>query len=578
MTDRIRHVGPKVSEEKTQFTVWAPLLRDLSVIIGHEEIPMKRDGEYFVVTVDHELTGTEYLLKTENGMRPDPASRFQPSGVDGPSMVVDPSRFPWKDENWHGIHISDMIIYEMHVGTFTEKGTFAAVEEKLPYLKEIGINAIELMPVSQTYGSRNWGYDGVFPYSVNRSYGTLTDLMHLVDACHRSDMAIIMDVVYNHLGPIGNVLPDFGPYISDRYVTPWGRSMNFDSSYSEGVRNYFLGNALYFLRDLRFDGLRLDSVQNIFDRSPKNFLQSLADLAMDVGREQGREITLIAESDENNSSLITDQSRCGMGIDAMWCDDFHHAFHSYLTGERVGYYSDYGDFNQIPKTLSDGFVYDGIYSNHLHRIRGTEFSLEPWKLVVFAQNHDQIGNRPLGDRLLTQIGEEKYRVVVAAVLLSPFTPMLFMGEERGETSPFLFFVDPPDEVFGRLVDEGRRKELGDFHWPENIPYPSRMETFLRSRIRWDHVNNGLLRYFHDVIGLRRRYLSPEIRSGRKVSVQDHSVVVSYGDGRYLLHINVGGEEKSLDGEIIMNSNSPRYGGSGDPTELGSFGAAFSVHG
>ncbi len=572
------NIGGWIHDNVSCFRVWAPLMDSVDLRIGDETIPMSREGEYFHVEVDGDLTGSEYFLITGKGNKPDPASRYLPEGIDGPSMLVNTGSYKWKCEQWKGIPLKEMVIYELHLGTFTDSGKIMDAESRIDHLRDLGINTIELMPLSQTYGRRNWGYDGVFPFSVNNNYGSVHDLMHFIDKCHSEDMAVILDVVYNHLGPLGNVLPDFGPYVSDRYVTPWGRSLNFDSSYSQGVREYFFNNLIYWLRDIRFDGLRLDSVHNIFDRSPENFLAHLSRLSSRISKEQRRKIVLIAESDENNVSLVQAIGSCGNGFDAMWCDDFHHAIHSYLTGERQGYYSDYGRFDQIGKALKDGFVYDGSYSSYLHRIRGTKFNLEPWKLVVFAQNHDQIGNRPLGDRLISIIGEKKTRMVAAAVVLSPFTPMIFMGEESGCRSPFLFFVDPPDEVFGKKIDSGRKKEFSDFSWPDEIPFPSSVDTFMRSKLQWSENDDSRHFYllYHDLIRARRKFLKPSVRMHRQVYSKDGIIKVTYGENQYLLFLNLGSETHKIHGKVIINTNSPRYGGESHDHDLDPYSAVFSV--
>jgi len=374
--------------------------------------------------------GERYFFRLpQDKDRPDPASRLQPDGVHGPSQVV-PREFAWRDEGWQGLPIENYIIYELHVGLFTAAGTFAALISQLDYLVELGITALELMPVAQFPGRRNWGYDSVFPFAAQNSYGGPEGLKKLVDACHRRGLAVILDVVYNHLGPEGNYFMDFAPYFTDRYQTPWGRALNFDGADSDEVRYFFIQNALQWVGEFHVDALRVDAVHAIMDRSPITFIEQLAEAVKREATRLDRQIYLIAESADNNARLVRERERGGYGLDAQWNDDFHHCLRTLLTGELDGYYRDYGEFYQLLKAYREGFVYSGEYSEFRRRSHGsTSRDIPPRCFVVFAQNHDQVGNRCLGDRLSASVTLEDLKLAAGLTLLSPYIPLLFMGEE-----------------------------------------------------------------------------------------------------------------------------------------------------
>ncbi|MBI1995456.1 MAG: malto-oligosyltrehalose trehalohydrolase, partial [Deltaproteobacteria bacterium] len=423
------------------FRVWAPAASSVDVIVV---APTQRsvllahsaDG-YFSAEVENIPNGSlyHYRLNDEKD-RPDPASRFQPQGVHGPSQVVDPA-FPWEDAHWLGLPLQSYILYELHVGTLTSEGTFDAIVPHLPELKDLGITAIELMPVAQFPGSRNWGYDGVQPFAVQNSYGGPQGLKRLVNACHKVGLSVVLDVVYNHLGPEGNYLADFGPYFTDRYKTPWGPALNFDGPESDHVRRYFIDNALYWINEFHFDALRLDAVHAILDHSPYTFLEQLADEVHSQAKTLNRQVFLFPESAANDSRLVRARELGGYGLDAQWNDDFHHALRGVLTGERSGYYVDYGEFRQLVKAYREGFVYSGEYSKHRRRRHGTSTQDIPAeRFVVFSQNHDQVGNRMLGERLSQLVSFEALKLAASTVILSPFIPLLFMGEEYSEVAPF----------------------------------------------------------------------------------------------------------------------------------------------
>ncbi len=464
---------------------------------------------YFQGLVHDVAPGDLYFFLLDGRQkRPDPASRRQPSGVHGPSQIVDTRAFQWSDSSWRGRFMAELVIYELHVGVFTQEGTFGGVLKHLEYLAELGITAIELMPVAQFPGTRNWGYDGVYPYAVQNSYGGPDGLRRLVDACHRRGLAVLLDVVYNHLGPEGNYLSDFGPYFTDRYRTPWGSALNFDGPDSGEVRRFFIDNALFWIDDFHIDGLRLDAVHAIVDTSAFTFLEELAAAVHRRADQLGRRVHVIAESDRNDARLIRPNILGGYGLDAIWSDDFHHCLHTILTGERNGYYRDFGTLRLMSKTLREGYAYTGQYSayrrrRHGNRPRGCSAS----QFVVFAQNHDQVGNRARGERLGSLVSFSDLKLAAGMVLLSPFVPLLFMGEEYGETAPFQYFVSHTDPDLIEAVRKGRREEFAGFRWADDVPDPQAETTFSNSRLNHDLRAGGrhavLVELYRELLRLRR---------------------------------------------------------------------------
>ena len=463
---------------------------------------------YHTAVVEGLGPGARYQYRLENGKEfPDPASRHQPEGVHGPSEVVDPD-FPWNDKQWFGLPIENYVIYELHVGTFTTQGTFEAVIPHLDELAGLGITAVEIMPVAQFPGNRNWGYDGAYPFAVQNSYGGPSDLKRLVDACHARGLAAILDVVYNHLGPEGNYLSQFAPYFTDRYRTPWGSAVNFDDAHSDEVRHFFISNAIEWITDYHFDGLRLDAVHSILDHSALNFLEELADAVHSQGTFLNRRVYLIAESALNDTRVIRPQELGGYGLDAQWNDDFHHSLHTLLTSEREGYYVDFGDFQHMVRAFSEGFVYSGRYSVTRGRRHGNSSrDVRPVKFVVFAQNHDQVGNRMMGERLGQLVSFEAVKLAAAVVLLSPFVPLLFMGDEYGESAPFQYFVSHSDPCLVEGVRKGRREEFAAFKWKGEPPDPQDERTFQNSKLNHElkthPLHQTLLQFHKEVIALRR---------------------------------------------------------------------------
>jgi len=498
--------------DRCQFRVWAPLLQKVEVhIISPRERIISLENEefgYHSAIAEGVKPGDRYLYRL-NGQkeRPDSASRFQPEGVHGPSQVVDP-HFPWEDENWFGLPLRDYVMYELHVGTFTAEGTLEAIIPHLDELRELGITAVELMPVAQFPGSRNWGYDGVFPFAVQNSYGGPEDLKHLVKACHRRGLAVVLDVVYNHLGPEGNYLWDFGPYFSDRYKTLWGSTINLDGPYSDAVRRFFIENALYWVTEFHIDALRIDAVHAIMDFSAHPFLEELASAVHDRAERLNRRIYLIAESALNDTRVIRSRELGGYGLDAQWNDDFHHALHTLLTGERRGYYQDFGQLRDLAKAFREGFVYSGEYSHYRRRRHGNSSRDVPaGRFVVCAQNHDQVGNRMRGERLSELVCLERMKLAAGVVLLSPFIPLLFMGEEYGETAPFPYFVSHSDADLVEAVRRGRREEFAAFGWPDEPPDPQDEATFQKAQLNHGLRHEGhhrvLLEFHKELIRLRK---------------------------------------------------------------------------
>ncbi len=501
-----------LGEARCRFRLWAPFAQSVEVhlLTPHPHcVPMARKARgYYEAVIDSVEPGTLYLFRLDGSRdRPDPASRFQPQDVHGPSQVVD-RHFEWDEGFWCGIPLRYYILYELHVGTFTPEGTFDAVIPYLPELKTLGVTAVELMPIAQFPGSRNWGYDGVYPFAVHNSYGGPEGLKRLVQACHRQGLAVVLDVVYNHLGPEGNYLSDYGPYFTDRYKTPWGAALNFDGAYSDEVRRFFIDNALYWVTEFHIDALRLDAIHAIVDHSAQPFLEELG-LALHARAEAlNRRIYAIAESALNDTRVIRPRELGGYALDAQWNDDFHHALRVLLTGNRDGYYQDFGRLQQLAKAFREGFVYTGEYSGYRQRRHGNASRAIPaQQFVVFAQNHDQVGNRMLGERLGQLVSFEALKLAASVVLFSPFIPLLFMGEEYGEAAPFQYFISHLDRQLVEAVRQGRRQEFASFAWQGEPPDPQSIATFQRCqldhRLRRQGQHRVLLAFYQELIRLRK---------------------------------------------------------------------------
>lgn len=501
-----------LDDRSCRFLVWAPRAMKIEVhILSPRDciVPMEPLCHgYFAAHMDNLNPGALYKYRIDGDReRPDPASRFQPGGVHGPSQAVD-HRFTWEDSAWCGILLRKYVLYEIHVGTFTPEGTFDAIIPRLTELKNLGVTAIEIMPVAQFPGDRNWGYDGVFPYAVQNSYGGPAGLKRLVNACHSQGLAAVLDVVYNHLGPEGNYSGDFGPYFTDHYHTPWGNALNLDGRGSDAVRRFFIDNALQWIDEFHFDALRIDAVHAIVDPTARHFLEELAAAVHNRAAGLGRRVYLIAESDRNDPRAIRPPEVNGWGLDATWNDDLHHAVHVLLTGESGGYYADFSGLDDLARAYRDAFVYTGQYSRFRQRRHGAPGKDIPAeRFVVFVQNHDQVGNRKLGERLSALVSFEQLKFAAGAVLLSPFIPLLFMGEEYGETAPFQYFVSHGDPDLIEAVRKGRAQDFVEFGWAGDTPDPQSAETFLRSRLNWDLRKQGkhpiLLAFYQELLRLRR---------------------------------------------------------------------------
>jgi maltooligosyltrehalose trehalohydrolase len=514
-------LGARLLEgNRCEFRVWAP---DRARVEVHITAPRERrvalnrtEGGYHAGVIEDCGEGTRYLYVLDGGNeRPDPSSRHQPDGVHAPSAVVG-TDFEWHDDGWKGIALEDYVVYELHVGTFTEEGTFDAVIPRLDHLKQLGITVLELLPVAQFPGHRNWGYDGTYVGAAQASYGGPRALKRLVDACHQRGLGIILDVVYNHLGPEGNYLSEFGPYFTDRYRTPWGLALNFDGPHSDHVRWLFIHNALQWVDEFHFDGLRVDAVHAIVDHSAEPFLQDLNVAVHERARRLGRTICSIAESDLNDPRVITSREQLGLDFDSQWADDYHHSLHVLLTGEQDGYYQGFpARVSNLARVLETGYLYVGQHSVY----RGRKYGLRPKtksgaQFVVSMQNHDQVGNRMLGERLSDLASFDQVRLAAAAIVLSPFIPMLFMGEEYGEKSPFQYFTSHSDEGLIEAVRKGRLEEFDDFAWEGQPPDPHDEETFHRSKLNWSLLDRpehaSIQRWYQKLLALRRE--TPALRS------------------------------------------------------------------
>ena len=501
-----------------RFRVWAP---------EAEDVVLRVDGTDVAATAEHggwwsadaeAGHGTRYGWQLDGAEPlPDPRSRWQPDGVHGLS-AVDAEDFRWTDDGWHGFHLPGAVLYELHVGTFTEAGTFDGVIERLPHLVELGIDAIELLPVAAFPGERGWGYDGVDLFATHDAYGGPAGLRRLVDAAHAAGVGVVLDVVYNHLGPDGNVLGAYGPYFSDRHQTNWGDAVNLDGPGSDEVRRFFVDNACMWLGDFHLDGLRIDAVHALVDDSAYHLLEQLADEVADLAAHVRRPCWLIAESDRNDPRYVRPAEAGGFGLDAAWADEWHHALHAVVSGETSGYYEDFGSLDELAVALEQAWVYAGRYSEHRGRVHGrSPAGIAGHRFVVSVQNHDQIGNRASGDRLGASVSLDRLRIAATLMLLGPFTPMLFQGEEWNASSPFRYFTDHQDAELGRAVSEGRRSEFSSFGWdPSDVPDPQDRATFDASVLRWDERTEPgrteLLQWYRDCIALRRRI--PALTDGR----------------------------------------------------------------
>ena len=547
----------------TLFGVWAPLAKQVDLVIGANRHPMaqaERDG-WWGLDVESAGPGTDYAFSLDGGpARPDPRSRHQPHGVHAPSRVVDPSLFRWTDAGWAGpaatrISAAAAVVYELHVGTFTPEGTFDAAISRLDHLAQLGVDVVEVMPVAAFPGRHGWGYDGVALWAVHEPYGGPDGLRRFVDACHARGIGVLLDVVYNHLGPSGNYLAEFGPYFTEKHHTPWGWAVNLDDAGSDEVREFIVGNALHWLRDYHLDGLRLDAVHALADTRAVHVLEQLSTAVDALAVQLGRPLALIAETDLNDPRIVTPRAHGGLGVHAQWNDDFHHALHSLLTGERHGYYADFGSIGALAKTLTKAYFHDGTWSSFRGRSHGRAVNtalLAGTSFVGFLQDHDQIGNRALGDRISTLVSPGRLRIGAALLLTGPFTPMLFMGEEWAAATPWQYFTDHPDPELGRAVREGRRREFARHGWAaESVPDPQDPETFARSRLDWTEIaaapHRALLDWHRVLIALR--HSEPDLADPRltevRVAFDEAAGWLVVRRGRLRIAVNLAGRAQGV---------------------------------
>jgi maltooligosyltrehalose trehalohydrolase len=535
------------------FEIWAPLVEKIAVDVNGGRLRMQGPDEqgWWRLAVKEAGPGSDYgfSVNDEEGIYPDPRSVWQPNGVHGLSRVYDQDAYQWNDGSFQPPPLASAIVYELHVGTFTAGATLDAAMERLDHLKDLGVTHIELMPVASFAGVHGWGYDGVSLFAVHEPYGGPDALKRFVDAAHGKGLAVLLDVVYNHFGPSGNYTGKFGPYVIDKHHTPWGAAVNFEDRWSHQVRRFFGDNALMWMRDFHVDGLRLDAVHAYVDRSAVHFLEQLAQETQMLEATLARRKVLVAESDANDPRIVTAREGGGFGVDAQWSDDFHHALFAVLHPGAEGYYTDFGDLSQLAKALKETFVYDGIYSKYRNRMHGrSPRNLSQHRFFGYIQNHDQVGNRAVGERLQESVGLDRTLIAAAIVLTSPFIPMIFQGEEWAASAPFQYFADHDDEELARLVSEGRKKEFRAFGWnPETIPDPEKRETYTRSILNWEEMNEGeharVLDWYRNLIHLRR--FTPSLNNGDPantvVSFDSEANWMSIQRGEVSVHCNLGSD-------------------------------------
>ena len=539
----------------TSFRVWAPLAADVQLLLDGSLVPMNSEQNgYWRGDCPDAAHGMDYAFVLDGGdPLPDPRSPWQPYGVHGRSRVLDHSIFQWRDAGWRPPMLSSAIVYELHIGTFTPDGTFDSAVARLEYLKQLGITHVELMPVAEFSGAWGWGYDGVDLFAPHHAYGGPDGLKRFVDACHVAGLAVLLDVVYNHLGPSGNYLSRFGPYFTTKYHTPWGPAVNLDGAGISEVRRFLCDNALMWLRDYHFDGLRIDAIHAFFDRSAVPFLEQLAGEVKRFEAHLGRSLVLIAESDLNDPRVVTATEAGGYGIDAQWSDDFHHALHSVLTGERAGYYQDFGALGDVARALENAFVFDGRHSVYRGRPHGRRpKGLPGWRFLGYLQTHDQVGNRAKGERSSRLMNVGRLKIGAAMVLCAPFIPMLFQGEEFGADTAFQYFTNHEEPELAKAVSEGRRKEFAAFGWKAaDIPDPQDPETFARSKLNWTELERephaSLLAWHKQLIALRRN--NPAFTDGRldrvEVRFSESEQWLTFRRGGYVIALNLSQETRTV---------------------------------
>jgi len=580
MTERHR-LGATPTSAGTRFVLWAPDADRVTVVVDGADgplefemdpppvdVPATSDEANWSIVAEGVGAGDRYRYRLDDGEAfADPASRLQSDGVHGPSTVVDVESFEWTDDEWHGVELEETILYELHVGTFTPDGTFDAAIGQLDRLVDLGITTIELMPVAAFPGERNWGYDGVFPFATQASYGGPDGLARLVDAAHARGLAVVLDVVYNHFGPEGNVLPRFGPYLTDEYSTPWGGAVNVSGRHSDSVRRYFIDNAVSWVSDFHLDGLRLDAVHAIVDPTSRPFVAELTAAVHAAAADRGVPALVTIESSSNDARIVRDPASGGWGCDAVWDDDVHHALRVALTGERHEYYAGYRGAADIARAFERRWVYDGQHSTLFGRRHGSGAAdIDHRRFIVFSQNHDHVGNTPRGLRMLHDAGPDhpRLRLAAAATLLSPFTPMLFMGEEHAETAPFPYFIDHGDSELVEAVRVGRRSEFADVDWEGEVADPADSETYTNavldpSLAALDGPHRRMLDLYRRLIGVRRSHaVLTDPRAEQSVS-HDRGLVVlrrTSGDVTSTLALNFSADRRDspVDGQVVIDTS------------------------
>lgn len=579
-----RRIGVNFNEKQAEILLWAPGCSKVRLKI--EELAMHIDLQqeeygYWSLKTGLLQPGQHYFFELSKDdqllYRPDPASLHQPSGVHGASMASDLKQFVFSDDQWIGIPPDEYVIYELHVGTFTAKGDLLSVIAKLDHLIGLGITAIEIMPVAAFPGERNWGYDGVFPFAVQHSYGGPEALQQLVDACHARGLSVILDVVYNHVGPEGNYFSDFAPYFTDKYQTPWGKAINFDDSYADGVRHYYIENVLMWLRDFHIDALRLDAVHAIKDLSATHILADIKAHVALLNRQSRQQHYLIVECDLNDPEFINPLEKGGFGMDAQWIDEFHHALRIAAGQEPTGYYADFNGVCHLAKAYQDAYVYDGLYSEERKKTFGKKAFENPGnQFVVFSQNHDQVGNRMLGERSGVLYSKEMQQLLAGAIMVSPFIPMLFMGEEWGETNPFLYFVHHGEPDLIEAVRQGRKAEFEAFHSQGEAPDPQDEGTFQQSKIQWELVNEeshrSILEFYKTIIRFRKanpvlQHLDRKKLKAEALANRNCLVLNRWHNGHQLLcFLNFSSQIQEINfsdhsqWHVEIDSSAPEYGG------------------
>ncbi len=580
-------LGASLLGDRVTFTVWAPRCRSVDVVVeGRRPDPMSPgEGGLFQATLGRVPPAARYHYRLDGTrFRPDPASRYQPEGVHGASVVVDPKRFMWTDQEFRGTAPADLVFYEIHVGTFTPAGTFEAIIAHLGALADLGVTAIQLMPIAEFPGSRNWGYDGVHLFAPQSTYGGPRGLRRLVDACHARGLSVFLDVVYNHLGPEGNYLAEYGPYFTDGATTPWGPAVNFDGEGSAGVRRHVVENGRTWVSEFHVDGFRLDAVHAIHDASPRHILTELAEAVRDEAARARRRVHVIAESHDNDRRLVLGPAEGGLGLDAVWSDDFHHALHRRLTGETAGYYADFAGDRHLPRAIAEGFAFQGEPSPYWRRNRGTASAdLGAERFVIFVQTHDQVGNRAQGERLGALVPFDALKLAAALMFAAPAVPLLFMGEEYGETAPFQFFTSFIDRSLSELVRQGRAADVRRFGWTGAIPDPDAPNTFVSSRLNHPLAlashHRALRAYYRHWLALRRTHGALGARHKELTRAELDGAVLSVtratpAGPEVRLVANLTGTPQAWTPppawRLVLDSDDRAFGGTGGATPLAPF--------